>query len=335
MANSSIIKKQYIYENQNGETAVRRKNSKINDRIEKMAEIATLYYIDEMTQEEIGEKYKISRPMVSRIIKEARAKGIVEIRVRGNQMNNVHCLEKLQERYNIKGGFFAHDSGDDRMTNRSISEGAVSYILNLGGKTVGAGLGNAVGNMAELMKEWGDEESSYEKVCPLIGNVSLSNKKYHANGITRKIAGYLEAEPVLLHSKAFAETAAELEEIHSTQSYRGVKALWEQLDVMVVNIGNYPSTPDFASVARYGSRLSEEKAVGRVLAYYFNAEGKIICSDEDYAVQVPVETVRRCPDVIGICSANISPQAVKGALETGLIDHVIMKESLVDEIMNL
>ena len=48
------------------------------------------------------------------------------------------------------------------------------------------------------------------------------------------------------------------------------------MDTALVNIGNYPSTPDFASVARYGDLLHRSRACGRLLNYYFNREGEII-----------------------------------------------------------
>ena len=78
---------------------------------------------------------------------------------------------------------------------------------------------------------------------------------------------------------------------------RGGTQQWEQIDTALVNIGNYPSSPDFASLVRYGSLLQHHRACGRMLAYYFNEEGKIIQSEQDFAIQVPIDVLRRCPDV--------------------------------------
>ena len=100
-----------------------------------------------------------------------------------------------------------------------------------------------------------------------------------------------------------------------------------------MNIGNYPSTPDFASVARYGDLLHRNRACGRLLNYYFNQEGEIITSDRDFAIQIPREVLSRCPRVIGLCSANTAASALEGALNTGLFTALVVREGLAEELL--
>ena len=90
----------------------------------------------------------------------------------------------------------------------------------------------------------------------------------------------------------------------STELYRQVYREWEALDTALVNIGDYPSSPDFASLVRYGSLLQERRACGRMLVYYFNEDGYVIESDQDFALQIPIDVLRRCPNIIGVCSAK-------------------------------
>lgn len=79
-----------------------------------------------------------------------------------------------------------------------------------------------------------------------------------------------------------------------------------------MNIGNYPSSPDFASLVRYGSLLQQYHACGRMLVYYFNEQGTVIQSDQDFAIQIPLDTLRQCPRIIGVCSANTGAKALLG-----------------------
>ena len=51
---------------------------------EELARIATLYYIDGLTQEELSRMFSISRATVGRMLRRALQEGIVEIRVRPN-----------------------------------------------------------------------------------------------------------------------------------------------------------------------------------------------------------------------------------------------------------
>lgn len=70
-------------------------------------------------------------------------------------------------------------------------------------------------------------------------------------------------------------------------------------------------------------------AVGRILNYFVDVEGRVIRSDADFAVQIPLELLGRVRHVVGVCSANTKGKALRGALRTGYINHVIAPEHVV------
>ena len=120
----------------------------------------------------------------------------------------------------------------------------------------------------------------------------------------------------------------------STEVYRRILQQWEALDTALVNIGDYPSSPDFASLVRYGSLLQRQRACGRMLIYYFNEDGFVIQSEQDFAIQIPIETLRQCPNIIGVCSANTSVKALEGALRTGIFTHLAARSKLVKALLD-
>ena len=70
------------------------------------------------------------------------------------------------------------------------------------------------------------------------------------------------------------------------------------------------------------------------MIYYFNLEGQVIQSEQDFAIQIPLDILRRCPNIIGVCSANTSVRALKGALNTGLLTHLVAREELVRSLFD-
>ena len=120
---------------------------------------------------------------------------------------------------------------------------------------------------------------------------------------------------------------------NQSEFYRQISQEWEQLDTALVNIGDYPSSPDFASLVRYGSLLQQQHACGRMLVYYFNEAGTVIQSEQDFAIQVPIDTLRRCPNIIGVCSANTSVKALRGALRSAFFTHIVARSSLVSALL--
>ena len=140
-------------------------------------------------------------------------------------------------------------------------------------------------------------------------------------------------EPPRIFSTALPESLEEKQILCSTEIYRQIHEEWERIDTALVNIGDYPSSPDFASLVRYGGLLQEHHACGRMLVYYFNEDGTVIQSDQDFAIQVPLETLKQCPNIIGVCSANTSAKAVKGALKSGILTHIVARSSLIHSIL--
>ena len=167
-------------------------------------------------------------------------------------------------------------------------------------------------------------------ICPLIGNGGVGLKNYHSNELVRVIAEHSGAAPEFLYSPAYVLSEQELNLTKELDNYRLVYEAWRKLDVALVNIGNFPSVPDFASEARYGDVLVKQKAVGRILNYFVNREGRVLYSDTDYAIQIPLELLRRTKHVVGICSANISQTALRGVLRTGLVNYLIAPVRVVE-----
>lgn len=304
-------------------------------KIQKLTEISRLYYEQYKTQSEIAKIYHISRPLVSRMLKEAREYGIVNIEIRSPFDDSELIRSQLKSMFEIKAVVTVPEESNDNSTNAVLAEKAMEYLHKIKGKNLGIGWGTIIGVFVSILEKKVPEKGELNCIFPLVGNSSVSNRNYHSNEIIRIVSQQMGAYPSYLYTPAFAETLQELELIQRLENYKSVKRKWEKMDIALVNIGNYPSVPDFASGARYGQLLVKRKAAGRILAYYYDEEGAVIQSDTDYAIQIPIDILRNCKNVVGICSSNVKPKALAGAIRTGLIQHIIVKETLLKETMEL
>jgi DNA-binding transcriptional regulator LsrR (DeoR family) len=71
--------------------------SSASQEYELLTEIAVAYYCDEVTQEEIANKFGFSRIKVGRLLKRAKEEGIVEINVRYHPIFST--AKQLKERF--------------------------------------------------------------------------------------------------------------------------------------------------------------------------------------------------------------------------------------------
>ncbi len=305
------------------------------EKRKRLAYVARRYYLDDQRQSDIARELGISRPMVSRLLAEARELGVVEITVHDPETRAARLMERLRGMSSVRGGILIEDSGDNDDENRRLSEGAVQLLGQLGAKRLGVGWGYLIGQIVSWLEKNPQTDSSVTDICPLVGNASIPARNYQSNENIRLMAQQLGASPHFLYLPALPESIEEKEVLCSTELYRQVYREWEALDTALVNIGDYPSSPDFASLVRYGSLLQERRACGRMLVYYFNEDGYVIESDQDFAIQIPIDVLRRCPNIIGVCSANTSAKAVRGALRSGFFTHIVARSDLIEGVLEL
>lgn len=300
----------------------------------KLAHVARRYYLEDWKQSDIAQELGVSRPLISRMLREARELGVVEIMIHEPGAKTANLLERLRRSNAIQGGVLVEDGEDGDATNQMLSQGAVDLLRQIGARRLGVGWGYLIGQLVTWLEENPQPNSTVTDICPLVGNASIPARNYQSNENVRVMAQQLGATPHFLYLPALPDNLEEKQLLCSTEVYRQIYQQWEQIDTALVNIGDYPSSPDFASLVRYGSLLQQQHACGRMLVYYFNEEGTVIQSDQDFAIQVPIDTLKRCPNIIGVCSANTSAKALRGALRSGIFTHIVARASLVQRLFD-
>ena len=304
------------------------------EKQKKLAYVARRYYLEDQRQSDIARELGVSRPMVSRMLSEARELGVVEIVIHEPGTQAARLMEQLERSHAIRGGILVEEGTDDDATNQLLSQGAVDLLRQIGTRRLGVGWGYLIGQLVTWLEENPQPESTVTDICPLVGNASIPARKYQSNENVRLMAQQLGAAPHFLYLPALPDSLEEKRLLCSSEIYRQIHQQWQQIDTALVNIGDYPSSPDFASLVRYGSLLQQQHACGRMLVYYFNETGTIIQSEQDFAIQVPLETLMQCPNIIGVCSANTSAKALRGALRTGAFTHIVARAALVQSLLS-
>ena len=302
------------------------------EKQKKLAHVARRYYLEDWKQSDIAAELGVSRPLVSRMLSEAREAGEEEILIHEPGARAANLLERLRLSSSIQGGVLVEDGEDEDDTNRLLSQGAVDLLRQVGARRLGVGWGYLIGQLVTWLEANPQPDSTVSDICPLVGNASIPARNYQSNENVRLMAQQLGAAPHFLYLPALPDSLEEKHLLCSTEVYRQIYQQWEQIDTALVNIGDYPSSPDFASLVRYGGLLQQQHACGRMLVYYFNEAGTIIQSDQDFAIQVPLETLLRCPNIVGVCSANTSAKALHGALRTGAFTHIVARAALAQTL---
>ena len=132
---------------------------------------------------------------------------------------------------------------------------------------------------------------------------------------------------------AFFDSESELDFARHMETYLALREKWDTMDLALVNISNYPSYPDLGVEYRFGSRLTREAAVGRVLAHYYDISGRVIQPSVDNVMQASLEQLQKAKRTVAVCSALLRQQSVVGALAAGFIDTLMLPRSLAEKIL--
>ena len=102
-----------------------------NDRAMLLADVAEKYFIDGKTQTEIAKEFGVDRSMISRMLTEARKKGIIRIQINRSIARNYTYEEEIRKRFGLKEIYVVScppDSSNEITLDRMGNVGA--YFLN-------------------------------------------------------------------------------------------------------------------------------------------------------------------------------------------------------------
>ena len=309
------------------------------EKAERLVQIEKMYYEENLTQSEIAKKLDVSRALICRLLNEARNYGIVTIQIHSPEEDSSLLKNQLKNSFKIEDVFIVNAPLGQTVTDEKIAEDFSTILLKLlpSCKNIGFSWGKIIHDGLEILSE---KENHYEampntSVFPLAGSMITTGYSVDAQKIVQTFAMCFASVPNFLYAPAFLESPMELELYQKTENFRNISGLWENIDLAVIKIDNYPTSPDLGTAARYQVLLKEKHACGSFLAYYYNLHGEIIRSDSDYSIQIPVEALAACKTIIGVCSSNVMPKSLLGAMNTGLFTHIVAPQNLLEDVLAL
>lgn len=302
----------------------------------KLVEISRLYYEGNLTQAEIAKRMNISRPAVSKLLSEARIRGIVTIEIKSPLMSDEPLLRDLSEVYGLQGGLVVPSgSADDKLITTLLISQAALYFEKLlpDAKKIGLGWGDTMGRFVDELKEQTMTDLTGGFVCPVIGSAPNDIKWYQTNELARSFAEKTGFTPHYLHAPAFPVSLKNKKLFEDTIEYKEISEFWHDLDIVMLGIGTYPSVPDQATAARFGNLLREKKAVGMLATYYFDGVGNLIKSKDDIVIRISLDHLRRAQKVMLIGGGAKKINAIRGSLKTDLVTHLVTDDKTAQSLI--
>ncbi len=283
---------------------------------------AVLYYQEDATQAEIANRLGTSRTTVSRLLSEARRRGIVVIDVVEPDLEVALAFEQECARAlgllsvhlattaagTVPG---SHLSGPLSAALRASELRAGDVVLVSSGKSLYTA---AHGRLAE---------QPGIVVAPTVGGLDDPEPWYQTNEITRAFAEQVAGTPVFLHAPALPGPAVHAS-LLGDPSIRQVLGLWERARCAVVSVGAPPSSrralPAF--IPAVAGQLPG--AIGEICARFYDSDGAPVeFPGSDRLLALSLERLRSMESSIAVALGREKVEGVLVAARAGYFNRLV------------
>jgi DNA-binding transcriptional regulator LsrR (DeoR family) len=239
-----------------------------------LVRVSRLYYELGETQEAIARIVGVTRPQVSRLLKEARGQGVVEIRIVDDVPARSPAADALRDRFGLRAVHLAPTlDGPAELTRRRVGRLAGQVLRGVlrDGMVVGVGDGAAMSATADELESGKQLDVT---IVPLCGGFWRPTAGAEP---ARRIADALGASAYALHAPGLLDASAVRDALLEHPGVRSVTELWARLDAAILGIGG-PTWSKATVGSRAFKELGAAEAVGEILIAPFDIDGRLVGS---------------------------------------------------------
>jgi DNA-binding transcriptional regulator LsrR (DeoR family) len=289
--------------------------------LQTLVRVARLYYELGETQEAIAGIVGVTRPQVSRLLKEARAQGVVEIRIVDDGAVHSDAGGALCERFDLRSVHIAPTlDGPAELTRRRVARLAGEVLASSlrDGMVIGIGDGAAVSSVADELSAGVPNVDA--TIVPLCGGFWRAG-----SGVEpfRRIGVAFGATVQSLHAPGLLDSVAVRDALCAHAGVRGVIDLWSRLDVALFGIGG-PSWSAASVGAEAMREITAAGAIGELLIAPFAIDGRLVADGfRARTVALDAHTLPRVGRTIGVAAGPHKVAPILGALRGGYVNTLV------------
>jgi deoxyribonucleoside regulator len=301
--------------------------------VAQLIEASRLYYELGETQSRVAEVLGVTRPQVSRLLKRARAEGIVEIRIVDRTSEASPAVDELRALFGLAAVHLAPSvRGSDEIARRMVGRLGAEVLRGAvrDGAIVGIGDGASISALADALDE--PLHLTGATVVPLCGGYWFSGP---AREPFRRVADGLGGVPQGLLAPGLVDDPATKRSLCAHAGVRRILDLWDRTDVAVFGIGG-KAWSEAAFSAATCRQLDDAAAIGELLIAPFDIEGRFVGDElRDRTIAFDARRLDRIPIRIGIAAGAGKVRPILGALRAGALTVLVSDIRTAESVLEL
>lgn len=312
------------------------------DREALLANIAEMYFVKECSQADIARDVGVTRSAVSRMLKEAREKGIVDIQIRRPLRFDEALGRTLMQRFALQN---AHVLDWDKENNyeelRARLGKAASQVLAAmvaPHLILGVAWGNTVSATIAALEV---KDPVPVRVVQLVGVLGSSGHAFNAQNLVQNLASKLGGEGVYMYTPFIVDSEDTARSLRNSENIRAAIEAGKHCDVALLGIG---TTDPYHCTMYQGGHISRGTleglrragAVGDVSAHFFGIDGRTTETDfHNRLIGIALEDLLAIPTRVGVAGGRAKAKAILGALRGHRINLLITDSSTAALVLEL
>ena len=310
--------------------------------IKMIVKVASLYYKDGLTQEEIADKIKISKYQVNRILKRAIETGVVQITINDSLASISEFEDKLEKKFNLKRAIVVDNLGlSDKELKAKLGQVASNYLLEIikNNDVIGVAWGTTLN---EVVNHLPKKINKNVEIVQVTGGVHQISVNLNCQDIARRFAAAFNTEPHLIYAPAIVESQKLHDMLINEPSIKETFKYFDNITIALAGIGAiYPKvTSSFIETGSFNedelSSLKNNNTVGDIFSHFFDIDGNITSPEIDKRIiTISTENLLKIPYLIGIAGGEAKAEAILGALRGKYINILITDSKAAAKILKL
>jgi len=278
---------------------------------------AWMYFIEQMTQNEIADILGVGRVTVVRMLAEARARNEVKIAIESDLAGYVELERALEREFGIEQVLIAPLSQPDAdpIPPISATTGRLLSDIMKSGMRVGVGWGRTLFSTLSFINS---KTLADFKVISLLGGVGVARRSNPAEFAWR-FAQMFQGDGYLIPTPAVVDSIETKKALIERCGLGDIFKMADSLDAVLVSVGDITSATTFyrggflSEVER--EDLASRGAVGDLLFHFFDKCGQLVDHPvNNLAMSVDVDKIRRTPIRILASGGGEKTYALLGAM---------------------
>lgn len=317
---------------------------KIIDDIRLIYKCCSLYYEDNMSQQEISEVLQISRPSVARMIKSGRKSGIVNIEIKNpDNLMFANMERELEKKFGLEEVVIAATNNTEfgaSMVNENLAQEMVKFLSRIAEdrEYIGVTMGMTLRNLTHV--QLNNVEKLKCTFVPIVGGIGESRYDIHSNYIAMAFANLFKADCLQFFAPLVFSKPDLLNDFLQEESMQSILKSFNKISTVIMGIG----IPDRAhSTILKAGYINEEMfddfikkgVVGDVAMQFFDKDGNVekFNAFNKLVAGMPIEKLKKIRRRIGVATGATKAVSVVGAIKGGFVNILIIDSECAKSLL--